>query len=184
MKILPFLLPALFAAPSSALDSEIRGRVICEVTGSSLDSEIDKSRPASLSYRGDFSEGMSLYFEYALDASKGLSISLGEPRDRGGMIDEPISAKTFNGVSRFTNVAEYRAAYSEFSFGRFGMSYRGSDQLAHRNCFNSMDWSGHFIRAHVSGHSKQVVSSACRPFVDAANAILDRLRKPGWTKMM
>lgn len=178
MKVLQFLLPALLATPSLAQDGEIRGRMICEVTSSRLVSEIDKSRPASASDKEDFSAGMTLYFEYALDGSMGLSISLGEPKDRSGLIDEPFSAETFSGISRFTNIAEFRAAYSEISFGKFGMNYKGSDQLLLRNRCGSRNWSGHFVRTQVSGQSTHVVSLECQPFIDAVDAVLHRLGQP------
>lgn len=169
------LLTILLASQSSAQDGQIMGRMICDVVGSQLVAARGELPSEFMAYETGFQPGMSLNVDYALDDEEGFTISLGEPIGGSEFIEELFSAATFKGVSRTTDVAEFRASYSEASIGRFGMHYKGSDQLFLRDTCGNGDWLGHFVQTHVGGHFTQVVYLECRPFVDAIDDVLDRL---------
>lgn len=179
MKLLLPLLTIFLASQSSAQEGEIRGRMICEVIDSRLVAARGEAPSTFKRYGNDFELGMSLNMEYALDDEGALLISLFEADGKDVLIDELFSADTFRGVSAITSVAEFRASYSEVSFGRFGISYKGSDQLFLKNGCADNGWLGHFVQTYVGGHLTEVVSLKCRPFVDAMDEVFARLSISG-----
>ena len=178
MKVLLSLVFAGLAGAVSAGESTISGRFTCDVIESRFVAAAPEYRDRISKAASGFPAGMSLTLDYVLDGARGLSVSLVEAGGGEVFFDEPFPAATFLGVSGITNVAEFRAPYSEVSFGRFGLNYKGSDQFFLKNGCGNGGWRGHYVRTHVSGHFTQVVTLACRPFVDATDAVLARLTVP------
>ncbi|WP_149866488.1 hypothetical protein [Tropicimonas marinistellae] len=148
----------------------------CEVVASRTVSSGDRQSLADTGNGAEHAPGTTLVVDYKHDTSNGLTIYLGEPNRANVLIEEPFPASSFEGVSRFTNVAEYRNTYSEVSFGRHGMNYKGNDQLFLKEKCRGGDWSGHFVQTSVSGHFTQVVSLRCQPFVHVIDDVFARLK--------
>lgn len=163
------------AMPGSANDDTAWGRMICEVVDSRIILADDTHPGFGSRLREDFSTGTEFHFEYGLDDASELTIYLGEAATRNVLIDERFLASNFKGVSRLTNYAEFRAAFSEATFGQYRINYKGSDQLFLKNRCDGEEWSGHFVRTHLSGLFTQVVSLECRTFVDARDDVFARL---------
>lgn len=175
MKAFLSVLIIFLGSQSFAQDGAIRGRLICEVVDSRLVTSSDTHSGMIAKHAEGFPLGMSLTLEYKLVDPEGLTITLYESNDRRRLIEEPFSAETFRGISPFTSIAEFKAPYSELSFGRFGINYKGNDQIFLKNGCGNGDWIGHYVQTHVSGHFTQVVSLSCRPTIDAASELLARL---------
>lgn len=174
MKAFLTILAVFFASQSSAQDGAIRGRMICEVTGSRFVAASDGQSNTIFRNVESISPGATLTFDYTLDEASRLSIFLRDTNRGKALVDEQFSAKMFRGISWVTNKAEFRATYSEASFGKFRINYKGSDQLYLKRCQNDY-WSGHYLQTYASGKFTQVVSLNCRPFVDTVDDVLARL---------
>lgn len=162
-------------APANANDDAAWGRMICAVVGSRTISADDTHPEFVPRFRDDFPIGTEFDFEYGLDDASGLTIHLSETAKRNVLIDETFPANKFRGISQVTNIAEFRATYSEATFGQHRMNYKGSDQLFLKNRCEGEEWFGHFVQTHVSGVFTQVVSLECRTFVDAREEVFARL---------
>jgi hypothetical protein len=178
MKVPLSLFFAGLAGAASAGEGTISGRFTCDVVKSRFVAAAPEYRDRVPTAGRGFPAGMPLTLDYVLDGAGGLSVSLGEAGGGEVFIDEPFPAATFAGVSGITNTAEFRAPYSEVSFGRFGLNYKGSDQVFLKTACGKGGWRGHYVQTHVSGYFTQVVTLECRPFVDAADAVLARLAVP------
>ncbi len=170
-----FLISCGASLPAGADDGAASGRMICEVVGSRIVPAGETPPVIGSRVRDDFPAGSLLVVEYGLDEASGLTIHLGEPAGQTTLIDETFSAGGFRGVSRVSNIAEFRAAYSEASFGQYHLNYKGSDQLFIKNRCDGRKWSGHFVRTHLSALFTEVVSFDCRHTVDARDEIVARL---------
>ncbi|MDU8945771.1 hypothetical protein [Ovoidimarina sediminis] len=171
--VLPFLLETTM--PANANDDVAWGRMICEVVGSRIISE-DGTHPEPASRPNEsFLKGTEFDFEYGVDDALGLTIHLRETANRNVLINETFPMKSFSSISQVTNIAEFRAPYSEATFGQHRMNYKGSDQLFLKNQCGGKEWSGHLVRTHVGGLSTHVVSLKCRTFVDARDEVFARL---------
>ncbi len=175
MKTLPAILITLLPAQSLAQEDPIRGRFLCEVLSNQFVQSGNVPANADVEYPEGHLPGANFVIDYTLDPVSGLTIYLGEPNRTSILIEEPFPTNSFKGVSKITHKAEYRSTFSEVSLGRHSVSYKGSDQLSiKRSC--GAAWSGHFVQTYVSGQFKQVVSLTCRPFVNAAEEMLARLK--------
>ena len=174
LKALLSFLIAILASQSSAQDGAIRGRMLCEVMSNRFVAIRDGHSNTNISYGEGFSVGASLTFDYTLDEASGLSVFLGETNSGGVLFDEPFSADKFRGISPVTNNADFRASYSEVTFGHYRMNYKGNDQLYLKRCRDD-DWSGYYVQTYVGGQFTQVVTLNCRTFVDAVDEVLARL---------
>lgn len=175
MKAILAVSVTLLGSQSFAQENPVSGRMICEVLTSEF---VPASEDFAISndIRGEgFLSGTTFFIDYTHDLETGINIFLGEPNRANVLIDEPFPASSFKGVSRITNIAEYRTTYSEVSFGEYSMSYKGSDQFYLRKC-SSEEWKGFYVQTYVSGHYKQVASLNCRTFVDAIDEVLARLK--------
>jgi hypothetical protein len=174
MKKLLSLVMISWASQSIAQDGSIFGSMICDVVASktvAANEQIAVNRNMN-----DFPSGMSLKLEYALADGAGLSIALFETDSGIRLIQEAFPVETFRGISPYSNLAEFRASYSEASIGRFGINYKGSDQLFIKNGCGNENWRGHFVQTYVGGHSTQVVSLDCRPVRNVADEFFSRLK--------
>lgn len=176
MRVFLSLIVASLASQTIAQDGSIRGGMICDVVASKIVAETASSESAVTRSQIEFPQGMSLTLEYALADGSGLSIAFYETKSGRLLIEEPFPADTFRGVSPYTNLAEFRAPYSEASLGRFGINYKGSDQLFIKNTCGNENWQGHFVQTYVGGHVTQVVSLACRPKNNDTDELLSRLK--------
>lgn len=176
MRVFLSLILASLASQTIAQDSSIRGRMICDVVASKIVAATASSESAIIRSQVEFPRGMSLTLEYALVDGSGLSIAFYETNSGRVLIEEPFPADAFRGVSPYTNLAEFSAPYSEASFGRFGINYKGSDQLFIKNTCGNGNWRGHFVQTYVGGHVTQVVSLVCRPQSHDADELLSRLK--------
>lgn len=161
--------------PANANDDAAWGRMICEVVGSRTITADDGHPEFGSRFREDYPIGTEFDFEYGLDDASGLTINLRDTAKRDVLIEETFPANKFRGISQVTNIAEFRATYSEATFGKHRMNYKGSDQLFLKNRCEGEEWSGHFVQTHISGVFTQVVSLECRTFVDARDEIFSRL---------
>jgi hypothetical protein len=161
--------------PANANDNTAWGRMICVVVGSRTISADDTHSEFGSRLREDFPIGTEFDFEYGLDDASGLTIHLSETAKLDVLIDETFPANKFIGISQVTNIAEFRATYSEATFGQHRMNYKGSDQLFLKTQCGGEEWSGHFVKTHISGVFTQVVSLDCRNFVDARDEVFARL---------
>lgn len=148
--------------------------MICDVVASktvALNERIAVARNKS-----DFPSGMSLTLEYTLADGKGLSIAFYETVSGSRLIEELFPSDAFRGVSPFTDLAEFRASFSEASIGRFGVNYKGSDQLFIKNGCGDGNWRGHFIQTYIGADRTLVVSLDCRPTSNVADEFFSRLK--------
>lgn len=173
MKNLLFILITVWATQSMAQDGAIRGSIVCNVVASKLVATIPIVSP---NRQDEFPLGMSMTLEYTLGDDNDLMMAFLETDSGKWLIQEPFPTETFKGISPYSNIAEFRAPYSEASVGRFGINYKGSDQLFIKNGCGNGNWRGHFIQTYVGGHHTQVVSLDCRVVRDASDEILSRLK--------
>jgi hypothetical protein len=176
MRAFVSLFISLLATDASAQDGTIIGRMYCEVIGSRF--VVTHETGASTGKKESFPYGLPLTFDYVLDLDDGFAILFGETQTGRMVVAEPFPVEAFRGISRITNVAEFRTPYSELSFGRHRINYKGVDQLYLRGDYLGDGWSGHLVRSHVSGLFSQVVSLTCHSFVDAVEEVLARLAVP------
>ena len=160
---------------ANASDDAAWGRMNCEVVGSRIVSADNTHTEFVLRLKSDFPFGTEFSFEYGLHDASGLTIYFSETATRNVLINETFSANNFRGISQVSNMAEFGTTYSEASFGRYLLNYKGSDQLFIKNRCDGQEWSGHFVQPHVSGLFTQVVSLECRNFVDARDDVFARL---------
>lgn len=171
---LTFLI-AVAAAHASAQDSAIRGVMLCEVVGNRFVASREANQSSKVGHREGFSIGASLLYEYTLDDTGELMISLSARGREIVLFEDPFAAERFNGISPTTKIAEFRTSYRELSFGHFSMNYKGNDQLRLKRCKNN-NWDGHYVRTYASGQFVQVVTIDCQPVVDAVDDVLARLK--------
>ena len=161
--------------PASASENAAWGRMICEVVGSRIVPADITHTEFTARHSEDFAAGTEFSFDYGLDDASGLKIHLSEAAKRSVLIDETFPASKFRGISQVTNTAEFRATYSEATFGQYRMNYKGSDQLFLKSRCEGKEWSGHFVQTHRSGLFTKVISLECRSFVDGRDEIFARL---------
>ncbi len=152
-----------------------RGRMICEVVDIRTVTPNDLQSGNHLDHGRDFQLGNEFNFEYGFSGDAGFSIYLSDASGKGILIDEAFSISDRIGISRTTGIAEFRAPYSEASFGLHRMNYKGNDQLFLKSGCNGRKWSGHFLQTHVSRILTTVVSLDCRATIDALDDVLVRL---------
>ncbi|MCB4456669.1 hypothetical protein [Leisingera sp. McT4-56] len=175
MRVLVSLLLSVAAAPSSAQDGLIAGRITCLADGSHYvasdgsQSGMKNGRSSSLPAEA------SLIFEYVLDHSGRLEVFFREENRESVYFEDPFLAQGFKGFSPFTDVAEFRSNYREFSFARHHINYSGNDQLFLKKC-SGADWRGHYVQTFVGGRHTQVTNLLCQTEVDAVDEVLARLR--------
>lgn len=175
MKTVTAILVTLLPMQSLAQDDPIRGRFVCEVLANQFVAHGIDSERFDDQYPAGHKPGATFIVDYTFDLSNGLTIYLGEPNRSKVLIEEPFPTSSFKGISKITHTAEYRSTYSEFSLGKFSVNYKGNDQLSIKKYCDG-GWSGHYVQTYASGFFTQVVSLDCRPFVDATEELLARLR--------
>ncbi|MEW2912826.1 hypothetical protein [Leisingera sp. JC11] len=175
MRVLVSLLLSVVAAPSSAQDDLIAGRISCFAAGSHY---VATDRSHSGMKNGQSSSipaGAALIFEYMLDHSGRLEVFFREENRMSVYFEDPFLAQGFKGFSPFAGVAEFSSNYRKFSLGRYHINYSGNDQLFLKKC-SGTDWRGHYVQTFFGGHHTQVTNLHCQTEVDAVDEVLARLR--------
>lgn len=174
MRFLVSLLLAASAAPSSAQDGLIAGRIACLAAGSQYVAS-DRSQSArKTGHNSSFPADVSLIFEYMLNPSGRLEVFFRQENRETVYFEDPFLAGAFRGLSPFAGVAEFSSNYREFTLGRHHINYSGNDQLFLKKC-SGTDWHGHYVQTFFGGHHTQVTTLLCETEVDAVEEILARL---------
>ena len=150
--------------------------MVCSVVASKAVARAPAGNALLTDDKGKFPLGMSLTLEYSLTELGEVAIVFHETVGGRRLIEESFPGDTFRGISPYTYLAEFKASYSEASFGRYSINYKGSDQLFIKTGCGDGNWQGHFVQTYVGGHATQVVSLDCRPKQHAADEFLSRLK--------
>lgn len=174
MRFLLIALLTFWVAPSVAEEGPVVGRMSCEIKHVRFVATQGGALNDTITRRQDFLPGMTLGVDYRIGDGGVLTLMTGTPDRPNGLISETFAPDSYRGISPFTGSAEFRAGYSELTLGRYGINYKGNDQLHLRLCGESL-WQGQFVHAHVSGLFTQVLSLECRAGAGRVESFLGRL---------
>lgn len=174
MRTLPILVLALMAAQASAQDGGIKGRMSCIVTSAKTVLDV-QSQPALQSYQQeDLFEGEVFMYEYSINSSDNLALSL-KTASGAALFESEFSSKDgFKGVAPITGHLTFEENYNEMDFGRSYLNYKGSDRLLLKQ-FSQDCWRGSYVRTYAAGTMITVASLECHPEIDALDNVLEHL---------